>query len=230
MKNIKLRDYTDYPFENISIMKWIRAMIISSAGFAVIFFLGYFPVFMRNQFTASVLFTLFNLLALYSLDRRFFRKIFKPLKLMDILTVAFSVVITFAIAFIISIYGRQNLENNPVVDIVNRSNFFLISIPIAIQLIGEEIIFVIPFLMIYNILKNKNRIFAIAAAYIISSVFFGLMHLTTYNFNLYQCLVVITGIRMGISTGYLISKNLTVSYLSHLIYDLLIIMIYIFAV
>ena len=73
--------------------------------------------------------------------------------------------------------------------------------------------------MTKDILKMKNEILKTIVAILVSSVIFGAMHISTYNFNILQAVLVISIIRTGLSMSYVISKNLTVTYLIHIIYD-----------
>ena len=68
-------------------------------------------------------------------------------------------------------------------------------------------------------MKTENETFKNICAIILSSVIFGAMHITTYNFNILQAVLIISIIRAGLSMSYVFSKNLTVTYLIHIIYD-----------
>ena len=68
-------------------------------------------------------------------------------------------------------------------------------------------------------MKNK---YAVLIAWIISSLFFGMLHLQTYSFNFYQAFIVIGAVRMGMSWSYIKTKNLNVSYIAHVLYDFII--------
>lgn len=220
MKDINFRDFTDFPFENVSNKRWIISMILIFAGFFILMFSTVYlsMIFKSKQliFIASiVLMLIISYIPLKILDKNFFKKIFKKVRIHDIFVIILSIVMSVILAFAAS-QGTDKLAENPITDIVNPDNILLISISSAVQLIFEEVIFVIPFLFIYNKAKFKmNKKLAVLIAWVLSSVIFGALHLSTYNFNLYQCLVVIGAVRMGMSLGYLITKNLTVSYLSH---------------
>lgn len=118
---------------------------------------------------------------------------------------------------------------NPIFDILTDENIKRFIVSTMIQFIAEEIIFIIPFLFVINKLRTKNEKLKTLAAILVSSVIFGAMHLTTYNFNILQAVLVISIIRTGLSISYVLSKNLTVTYLVHMIYDWVLIGIYLTA-
>lgn len=221
--NIKKRDLTDFPFEDVPIKNWIFSLVISIGGFFYISFGAYtIPKFLINEYTISFLFLFFCFMSLYILDHKFFSKLFKKVKLKDLGIIALTIILSYALAIISSI-GKVGLVENPITEIINKDNIVKIFVITAIQLIGEEVLFVIPFLFVYNILKNKtNKKLAILLAWIISSLIFGMLHLPTYSFNLYQAFIVIGAVRMGMSLSYLWTKNLTVSYIAHVLYDFII--------
>lgn len=115
---------------------------------------------------------------------------------------------------------------NPIFDVLTDENIKRFIVSTMIQFIAEEIIFIIPFLFVINKLRTKNEKLKTLAAILLSSVIFGAMHLTTYNFNILQAVLVISIIRTGLSMSYVLSKNLTVTYLVHMIYDWVLIWIY----
>ena len=74
--------------------------------------------------------------------------------------------------------------------------------------------------------KSENKFLKTTLAIIVSSVIFGAMHLSTYNFNILQAVLIISIIRTGLTMSYVLSKNLSVTYLIHIIYDWSLIGIY----
>ena len=120
-------------------------------------------------------------------------------------------------------------SNNPIFDLLTEDNFKSFFLSTLIQFIAEEIIFIIPFLFIINKVKIENNIIKTILAILISSIIFGAMHLSTYDFNILQAVLIISIIRTGLSMSYVISKNLSVTYIIHIIYDWTLIFIYIAA-
>lgn len=99
------------------------------------------------------------------------------------------------------------------------TNFF---VKVAVQLLGEELMTILPFLAILTLSRNLTgmaRNTAIIVAWLASAAAFGLIHLPTYNWNLIQCLVVIGSARLVLTWAYIWSKNIWVSTGAHIIND-----------
>ena len=92
---------------------------------------------------------------------------------------------------------------------------------IAPQLLGEELLTILPLLAIMRFCTargiSRNR--AALIAWIASAVLFGLLHLPTYGWNLVQCVVVIGSARLVLSWAYVWSKNIWVSTGAHIFND-----------
>ncbi len=145
-----------------------------------------------------------------------------------ILGLGFSFVVVVFASIAMAQMGIQG-SANPIFDVLTDENVKRFIVSTMIQFIAEEIIFIIPFLFVINKLRTGNEKLKTLAAILVSSVIFGAMHLTTYNFNILQAVLVISIIRTGLSMSYVLSKNLTVTYLVHMIYDWVLIWIYLAA-
>lgn len=91
-----------------------------------------------------------------------------------------------------------------------------------IQLVAEELfkvsVLLIAMALIYYF--TKNRINALVFGIFASMILFGLIHLTAYNYNLFQCIFII-GIGSIIHLyPYIKTKNVVNSYLVHITIDL----------
>lgn len=140
----------------------------------------------------------------------------------------FSLVAVIVSSIVVEKMGIEG-SANPIFDVLTEDNIKSFFASTLIQFIAEEIIFIIPFLFVINKFKTKNEILKTIVAILVSSVIFGAMHISTYNFNILQAVLVISIIRTGLSMSYVISKNLTVTYLIHIIYDWTLIGIYLTA-
>lgn len=104
-------------------------------------------------------------------------------------------------------------------DLAGRLAFFARTAP---QLLGEEVITVLPFLALLTWLHRTvgvGRSGAVVGAWLITAVLFGLIHLPTYNWNLLQCIVVIGSARLVLTLPWIMTKNLWVSTGAHIIND-----------
>jgi membrane protease YdiL (CAAX protease family) len=104
-------------------------------------------------------------------------------------------------------------------DIAGRIAFFAKTLP---QLLGEEVITILPFLALMQWLTlglDWERKAAVVCAWVCTSILFGLLHLPTYDWNWVQCIVVIGGARMALTLPWIMTKNLWVSTGAHITND-----------
>jgi membrane protease YdiL (CAAX protease family) len=93
---------------------------------------------------------------------------------------------------------------------------------VGLQLLGEELLTILPFLALLWYLHAKvglKRNAAVLAAWLLSAIAFGLLHLPTYDWNVMQCLVVIGSARLVLTWAYIWTKNIWVSTGAHIIND-----------
>lgn len=218
----------DYPKIEAKTWRWLLAFVISIASFYGVSLLFYlFNI--RNEIVAATAVSLLCLLSLLIVDRNFIFKIFLPFRMKDLLYLiiglGFSIVAVVISSIVVTNLGIEG-STNPIFDVLTSDNFKSFFISTLIQFIAEEIIFIIPFLFVINKVKSENKIVKTTLAIIVSSVIFGAMHLSTYNFNILQAVLIISIIRTGLTMSYVLSKNLSVTYLIHIIYDWSLIGIY----
>lgn len=92
----------------------------------------------------------------------------------------------------------------------------------GIQLMGEEVFTMLPFLAIMYFLYKKGKVSrksAIVWAWILTAIWFGAAHLPTYGWNVAQALLIIGTARIVLTLAYIRTKNLWVSYGAHLLND-----------
>lgn len=97
---------------------------------------------------------------------------------------------------------------------------------IAIQLIGENIMFVSILFFWHKIIRSVkiSPIASITISLILSGSSFGLLHLSTYNNNWVQCLTFIGIPAIAQMIFFLIFKNIHMGYILHFNYNLIIIL------
>ncbi|WP_306482766.1 hypothetical protein [Bacillus toyonensis] len=97
---------------------------------------------------------------------------------------------------------------------------------IAIQLIGENIMFVSILFFWHRITRSFviSPIISITTSLILSGSSFGLLHLSTYNYNWIQCLTIIGIPAIAQMIFFLIFKNIHMGYILHFNYNLIIIL------
>jgi membrane protease YdiL (CAAX protease family) len=101
----------------------------------------------------------------------------------------------------------------------DRLTFFALT---GIQLIGEEVMSILPFLALMYWLCGQGRMGrkgAIVIATLIVAVLFAAEHLPTYNWNVLQALVGVGVARIVLLLPYFMTKNLAVSGGAHILND-----------
>ncbi|WP_036730616.1 CPBP family intramembrane glutamic endopeptidase [Peptoniphilus mikwangii] len=224
-ENIKVEDLMDFPFGDVSNLRWLISLAILFGGF--ILSLGRVIKSVPILVTVLILSSIGSLIVL---DLHFFRKLFKRIRAKDLLIMLFTLVLTFIFAVLSANFLKQsNLVENPISEFLSNDNIKILFAVSLVQLLIEEIVFVLPFLFIYHNIKKINRYFAIALAWIISSEIFGALHLSTYSYNFLQCLVIISSVRFGLTTAYVWRKNLALTYIVHVVYDWILLFIVLYA-
>jgi hypothetical protein len=154
-------------------------------------------------------------------------KLFKKVRFKDVL-LAFGVfftnlIVTGIVGFIIIKF--IGAESNPAVKAIQANTMFgniIFVLKLIPMLIGEEIMTIIPFLVILTFASKKlklSRKTSIIISWVITAVMFGLLHLPTYNWNLVQSLLAIGSARMVLTFAYVKTKNIWVSSIAHILND-----------
>ena len=92
----------------------------------------------------------------------------------------------------------------------------------GIQLFGEEVLTIIPFLFLLWLGVAKlgwSRKSAVILAYIGSAVIFGAAHLPTYDWNVAQALLLIGPIRLVLTLAYMKTKSMWTCTIAHVFND-----------
>lgn len=230
---IERNDGRDFPFYNflpaeISTWKWIVIILSCILGFSVLLFVGF-----ENQLLDLIpraLFAGIPLITFITLVKPNWRAIFKPLKWADVPTIIVFWLLTLGLsagaAFLVSGgdpagHFTANEATNSVLDggIWNVIGFY---VGTFIQLFGEELVTILPFLAILYWLHakfNVPRKWAIFLALIVTAISFGAMHLPTYGWNVIQAIVLIGIARIVLTLAFIRTKNILVSFGAHVLND-----------
>jgi uncharacterized protein len=114
--------------------------------------------------------------------------------------------------------------NGRIAELANLDTWGLVAFfaKTAPQLLGEEVITMLPFLALLTWLTHRvglSRKAAVLGAWLTTAVLFGLIHLPTYNWNWMQCLVVIGTARLVLTLPWMLTKNLWVPTGAHILND-----------
>lgn len=138
-----------------------------------------------------------------------------------------NIVISFAVGAAVKTFGTA-AANNSIADAGNLTGAGLVNFfaKVGVQLLGEELITILPFLAILAFCHHRlgmGRKAAVITAWLVSALAFGLAHLPTYDWNWIQCIVVIGSARLVLSWAYVWTKNIWVSTGAHILNDWLLI-------
>lgn len=231
---IERNDGRDFPFYNllpaeIPTWKWILIILSCVVGFASLLFIGFEDQIL--SLIPRIMFAGIPLATFIILAKPNWRAIFKPLKWADAPTIIVFWLLTLGLsataAFIVTGgdpaggHLAANSATNTVLDggLWGIVGFYLGTF---IQLFGEELVTILPFLAILYWLHSKfnvSRKIAITLALIVTAISFGAMHLPTYGWNFVQAIVLIGIARIALTLAFIRTKNILVSFGAHVVND-----------
>lgn len=91
----------------------------------------------------------------------------------------------------------------------------------AFQLVGEELVTVVPFLAVLTLARRVglDRRAAVTTAALAAALLFAAMHFSTYQWHIIQTVVIIGTARLVLLGAYLTTKNLWASVIAHIVND-----------
>lgn len=222
----------DFPFyagvpRPISPGGWLVVLLSCALGFAALIT----PIVpwqgQAAHWTAVILFVALPLIGLRVAAGRDWTALFPRPRWKDVWIGLAFVPVTIASSALVGvlILHRGPIAGNPVNAIlaslspVDLAVFLASTLP---QLLGEEIITILPFLATLTLLHQglkAPRVVAILGAWIVSSAIFAALHLPTYGWHVVQTLAVIGTARLALSLPFLITKSLWSSTVTHVTND-----------
>lgn len=222
----------DFPFYNASPVdltagQWFLLMLAVAAGLAALSGVALLLQGELVAFIPAILFVFIPLGTLYvlsghQLQALFYKVGWRELRLM-LGFALLNLLVTFTVALIVENFWTT--ESNPAfAELKDASSYqlTLFYLRTFIQLIGEELFTILPFLALlwfFTRCLHWSRGPAICAAWILTAILFALIHLPTYHWNLLQCLVIIGSARLVLTLAYIKTKNLWVCSGAHIIND-----------
>ena len=229
-KLIERDDGADVPFYNgqpvqVAGWKWLVIVLAAVAGFLALVLI---PATGNLALLGTrILFVAIPAVAFIALTGGAWKAIFRPLKGKDVLTMlafwAIYMVLSSVVAIIIKSADPGHVTANRATDSVSSASelvFFYLGT--FIQLFGEELFSIIPFLAIAAVAYQRfklSRKTSLIIAWLLTAVWFGAAHLPTYDWNFLQCFLVIGLARLVLTLAYLRTKNILVSFGAHLMID-----------
>ena len=179
------------------------------------------------SFLKSVLFAGIPLATLFLVVGHHWTALFGPVGLTQIgqmLVMALAtIVVSLVTALVVS--WLLPVAPNPLavsMEDMETGSFVLLLLPTLPQLVGEELLAILPFLAILWFVTARlgwSRRIGILLALIGSSLLFGAAHLPTYDWHWGQALGIIGMARVVLTLAYVWTKNLWVSAGAHIVND-----------
>jgi len=179
------------------------------------------------NFIPAILFTGLPLLALMAVTGWRKPALFRSVGLKEIgigigfglLTMLSSAIVGFALANSIGAAANPAVEGLLAFGTVDLLLFLARTF---IQLIGEEVVSILPLLAVLWLCVSKfglSRRVGLVIAVVVSTLWFAAMHLPTYDWNFIQCVGIIGSARIVLTLAYLLTRNLWVSSIAHIFND-----------
>ncbi len=227
---IERADGRDFPFYNgeplnVAGWKWLVIVLACAAGFATLLF---YPA--TNDLQALVpriLFLAIPLAVFIAFTGRWWTSIFKRLTAVDYVTMVFFWLLNLAVSGVVglavmAVFGANaNPATSGVLD-GGAAQVVAFYAGTGIQLLGEEVFTILPFLAIMYLLFTRARLSrntSVILAWLITAVWFGAAHLPTYGWNVAQAFLIIGSARLVLTLAYIRTKNILVSTGAHVLND-----------
>ncbi|MFE6964850.1 CPBP family intramembrane glutamic endopeptidase [Agromyces sp. NPDC057679] len=227
---IERPDGADFPFYDgvpieLAVWRWVVVWAACIAGYLV---LTFFP--QPGNLVAIVPRTLFvaiPLAALALVGGRHWTALFRRVGRRDLLAMAYfallNIVITFTVGAIVSMLFPVH-PNTTIAAAGEAGSLDVVALYVGsgIQLVGEEVFTLLPFLAVLHLLFAKARLSrkaAVLLAWVASALWFGAAHLPTYDWNVAQAFLVIGSARIAFTLAFIRTKNLWVAAGAHILND-----------
>jgi membrane protease YdiL (CAAX protease family) len=222
---------SDFPFYNGAPAPLTSAgsLIVLAACAAAFFALLWIPLRMPGVgggWLAATAFVALQLAGLALAVGPAWVALFRRPRARDLLVGLASVPLVIGVPLLVGYFvvGEANLSVNAVIEsagdlsALQALNRFATA---ALQLVGEELITILPLLVVLALLHRSGmrRAPAIAIAWVITSLAFGALHLSTYQWHFGQALLVIGAARFVLTGVYLLTRNIWASTIAHIAND-----------
>jgi membrane protease YdiL (CAAX protease family) len=204
---------------------WFVVMASLAVSFAVItaWPIRYFPL----NLVPALLFVAIPLVALRLVVGPYWKSLFRPVGVREVALMVLFAALTLggSLCAALVLERFSELHHNPVSDAVGLmkpADLALLLIPTAFQLVGEELLGILPFLAALWFCVTRLRLsrrVGIFIGLIVSGLVFGAAHLPTYHWHWAQALVGIGSARVLLTLGYIVTRNLWVSAGAHILND-----------
>ncbi|MGO4807736.1 CPBP family intramembrane glutamic endopeptidase [Arthrobacter sp. 2MCAF15] len=221
------RDFPYYDGEPVDVAGWKWGLIVLACvvGFSALIF---YPATNDLQsLVPRILFPAIPLTVFIGFTGRYWKALFNRLTGVDYLNMVvfwlLNLVVTSGVGLIVmALFGANaNPATNGLID-GGPLQIVAFYAGTGIQLFGEEIFTILPFLAVMYLLFTKaklSRKTSVILAWLITAAWFGAAHLPTYGWNFAQAFLVIGAARLVLTLAYMRTKNILVSTGAHVLND-----------
>ncbi|QIK61881.1 CPBP family intramembrane metalloprotease [Leucobacter viscericola] len=227
---IERRDDRDFPYYNgepmtVATWKWLLIIVACVLGFLVLILVP-----SSDEITGlipRILFPAIPLTLFIVFTGKHWSAIFRRLTGRDWLTMVVFWLLNLAVTSLVGILvaalfgANANTAADGLAD-AGGAEILAFFVGTGIQLFGEEIFTLLPFLAVMYLFYSKaklSRKTSIILAWLITAVWFGAAHLPTYGWNVAQALLVIGTARLVLTLAFIRTKNIAVSTGAHILND-----------
>lgn len=221
----------DFPYYDgkpvrISAGGWLLVLVLTAAGFAALVGL---PSLWPNRvavWAGTVFFVALPLIGLRLVAGREWTALFHRPTKRDVWIGLSCTLLCMAVSVVVALVVMKTAVTaaNPAMAALAGASpldILLFYAQTGPQLVGEELVTIVPFLAILSLLTAMKtpRWVAILVASVATAVIFGLLHLPTYGWNVVQAVAVIGSARLALTVAYLVTKNVWASVIAHVAND-----------
>ena len=218
--------YRGRPVE-ITPFRWWVVMAAVVVGFGALIYPRTFALNQVGAFGVTILYFALPLAALAWAAGSAWTAIFRRPRLIDLLVVFGFFLLNYVFTLIDGILINTLTETTPNEAVGGAASLagaelWLFFARTGLQLFGEEVMSILPFLALLYWLTGRrglSRKWAIVVSVLIVAVLFAAAHLPTYGFNVTQALLGVGVARVILIIPYIITKNIWVSTATHVLYD-----------
>ena len=219
------REGLDFPFykDGLSKDRWLALFI----GFLVPTILLFTKLSIPTVIFEILMFGVPFLAFVYASKGDFGLILKKPVK-SDIGLIISVIILEYIYSLIIGLVSNVLFGEGVLVGHATMQSLNLIQmIVLFFQLFGEELIKFFVFIIIFALLMkyNGNRKVSIVVATALMLIYFGLLHYNVYSGKIVQILLMISLGSIFTVFAYLKTKNILISYICHVIFDFISIII-----
>jgi uncharacterized protein len=227
----------DFPFYNgqpisLSGGQWLLLLGLVAGSFALLIAPIAWPGGTAGTFVPAVLFPVIPLVGLSLLSKGNAGRLFGAVGWREIKSMVLFALLNIAVTMVVGAIVKATIgaTSNQAIATANSlapGELVLFLAKTAVQLVGEEVLTILPLLALLQWLVARcgiGRAAGVFWAWLLTAVLFGAVHLPTYDWNWAQCLLIIGTARLVLSLAYIKTKNLWVSAGAHILNDWVLIM------